>query len=86
MQKWNKNNVWTKICLSILFKLWLDWLYCEDSGGDSLNCICAWCDRIAHVDVEGCITLHEKNPMDGYMEDEIYHFCTYKCLKRWMDL
>ena len=52
----------------------------------SLNAICAWCDRMAHVDVEGCITLHEKNPIDGYMEDELYHFCSYKCLKGWLDL
>lgn len=49
-----------------------------------MNVHCSWCARISDTDIEGCIILLEKNPIDEDMEDETYSFCTYKCLRNFL--
>ena len=51
-----------------------------------VKCVCAWCERNLDANIDGSITLHEKNPISEYIDDELYHFCGYKCLKAWMKL
>ena len=47
---------------------------------------CDFCEHEVYPDDHGVIIMHEKAPLSESMDDEIYNFCTYKCLKRWIAL
>ncbi len=48
--------------------------------------MCDWCGEDWSVQEGGVITITEIAPVPEAMDDEIYNFCTYKCLARWIDL
>jgi len=47
---------------------------------------CDWCGETITISMSGIIVIHEKAPLEEYMDDEIYNFCCYKCLARWVEL
>ncbi len=47
---------------------------------------CDWCGENWSVAIGGIIKIHEKAPLDEAMADEIYNFCCYKCLSKWVGL
>jgi hypothetical protein len=48
--------------------------------------VCDWCGESWEVSEGGIITIHEKAPLEEYMDDEIYNFCCYKCVSKWVGL
>ena len=51
-----------------------------------MNYCCDWCGEGFDTSTDGVITMHEKAPEHESVNDEIYNFCTYKCLRRWLAL
>jgi len=47
---------------------------------------CDFCGKDWCTDEGGVITMHEKAPLAESMDDEIYNFCRYRCLTRWIKL
>ena len=47
---------------------------------------CNWCGESWEVSEGGLITIHEKAPLEEYMDDEIYNLCSYICVKKWVGL
>ena len=48
--------------------------------------ICDFCGGEWAVHVGGNIILHEQHPEGFRDDDEIYNMCSYRCLKRWLNL
>ena len=53
-------------------------------GGMMINC--DFCGEDWDEYDNGVIVLHEKAPFKESFDDEIYNMCSYRCLKRWLDL
>jgi len=47
---------------------------------------CAFCGEDWDSFDNGVIVLHEKAPFKESIDDEIYDFCSHRCLKRWLSL
>jgi hypothetical protein len=47
---------------------------------------CAFCGEDWDAYDNGVIVLHEKAPFKDSLHDEIYNMCSYRCLKRWLNL
>lgn len=45
---------------------------------------CDWCGVNFNIEEHGVITIHEKAPSAEYCNDELYNFCSYKCLRSWL--
>ena len=51
-----------------------------------MNYCCDWCSEDKNSALVGVYTLHQKAPLRECIDDEVYNFCTYKCLTRWLAL
>ena len=47
---------------------------------------CDFCGGDWEPDENGAIILMEQSPAGYRDEDESYNMCSYKCLKRWLEL
>ncbi len=47
---------------------------------------CDWCGYDWEVSEGGLITITEIAPVNESMDDEIYNFCCYKCVTKWVGL
>ena len=68
-----------------LSQMWVDCYPSEDTNeGETMNC--DWCGDDFDTDDRGVLTIHEKAPLEESMDDEVFNFCCYICLKKWVGL
>ena len=65
--------------------MWVEITPSSHTGGFGMM-NCAFCGEDWDEHDNGVIVLHEKAPFKESFDDEIYNMCSYRCLKRWLNL